>query len=52
MSALLTMLKSSGAGHARLLAGPILIVMVLGMMVLPCPRSCWTCCSPSTLRCP
>ena len=37
MSALLTMLKSSGAGHARLLAGPILIVMVLGMMVLPLP---------------
>ncbi|APX74105.1 flagellar biosynthesis protein FlhA [Achromobacter insolitus] len=37
MSALLTMLKSSGATHARLLAGPILIVMVLGMMVLPLP---------------
>ena len=30
MSALLTMLKSGGATHARLLAGPILIVMVLG----------------------
>lgn len=37
MSALLTMLKSNGATHARLLAGPILIVMVLGMMVLPLP---------------
>ena len=37
MSALLTMLKSGGATHARLLAGPILIVMVLGMMVLPLP---------------
>ena len=37
MSALLTMLKSSGGTHARLLAGPVLIVMVLGMMVLPLP---------------
>ena len=37
MSALLTMFKSNGAAHARLLAGPILIVMVLGMMVLPLP---------------
>ena len=37
MSALLTMLKSNGSAHARLLAGPILIVMVLGMMVLPLP---------------
>ena len=37
MSALLSMLKNNGAAHARILAGPILIVMVLGMMVLPLP---------------
>ena len=37
MSALLSMLKTSGAANARLLAGPILIVLVLGMMVLPLP---------------
>ena len=37
MSALLSMLKNNGAAHARILAGPILIVMVLGMMVLLLP---------------
>jgi flagellar biosynthesis protein FlhA len=37
MSALLSILKNNGAAHARLMAGPILIVMVLGMMILPLP---------------
>lgn len=37
MSALLTSLKNNAAAHGKLLAGPILIVMVLGMMVLPLP---------------
>jgi len=37
MSALLSLLKSQGATQARLLAGPVLIVLVLGMMVLPLP---------------
>ncbi|KAJ8138077.1 hypothetical protein OY671_008711, partial [Metschnikowia pulcherrima] len=31
------MLKSNGAAHARLSAGPISIVMVSGMMVVPSP---------------
>ena len=37
MSALPTSLKNNAAAHGKLLAGPILIVMVLGMMVLPLP---------------
>jgi flagellar biosynthesis protein FlhA len=37
MSGLLATLKQGGAANARLMAGPILIVMVLGMMVLPLP---------------
>ena len=37
MSTLLTALKTQGAANARLLAGPVLIVLVLGMMVLPLP---------------
>lgn len=37
MNAMIARLRSSGAGQARLMAGPILIVMVLGMMVLPLP---------------
>ncbi|OZI22333.1 flagellar biosynthesis protein FlhA [Bordetella genomosp. 7] len=37
MSQLLSALKSHGAANARLLAGPVLIVLVLGMMVLPLP---------------
>ena len=37
MSALLAALRSNGAASARLLAGPVLIVLVLGMMVLPLP---------------
>jgi len=37
MSALLASLKANGAANARLLAGPVLIVLVLGMMVLPLP---------------
>jgi len=37
MSALLALLKNQGAANARLLAGPVLIVMVMGMMILPLP---------------
>jgi len=37
MSALLTALRTNGAANARLLAGPVLIVLVLSMMVLPLP---------------
>ena len=37
MSQLLSALKTHGAANARLLAGPVLIVLVLGMMVLPLP---------------
>jgi len=37
MNAILTKLRGDGASYARLLAGPILIVMVLAMMVLPLP---------------
>jgi flagellar biosynthesis protein FlhA len=37
MNAMIAKLRSNGAGQARLMAGPILIVMVLGMMVLPLP---------------
>ncbi|HYG44333.1 MAG TPA: flagellar biosynthesis protein FlhA [Bordetella sp.] len=37
MSQLLSTLKTHGAANARLLAGPVLIVLVLGMMVLPLP---------------
>lgn len=37
MSGLLTLLKTNGAANARILAGPVLIVLVLGMMVLPLP---------------
>jgi flagellar biosynthesis protein FlhA len=37
MGALIAMFKNNGAAHARLLAGPVLIVLVLGMMILPLP---------------
>jgi flagellar biosynthesis protein FlhA len=37
MSALLSSLKLRGAANAKLMAGPILIVLVLGMMILPLP---------------
>jgi flagellar biosynthesis protein FlhA len=37
MGALIAMLKNNGGTHARLLAGPLLIVLVLGMMILPLP---------------
>lgn len=37
MSTLLSALKTHGAANARLMAGPVLIVLVLGMMVLPLP---------------
>ena len=36
MNNFLAILKQSG-GHARLMTGPVLILMVLGMMVLPLP---------------
>ncbi|HWK59935.1 MAG TPA: flagellar biosynthesis protein FlhA [Eoetvoesiella sp.] len=37
MNSILTLIKSNGAQHARLMAGPVLILMVLGMMILPLP---------------
>jgi len=37
MNAFLAFLKSQGAGQARLMAGPVLILMVLAMMILPLP---------------
>ncbi|GAA5234040.1 flagellar biosynthesis protein FlhA [Verticiella sediminum] len=37
MNALFSTLRTSSASHARLIAGPLLIVMVLAMMVLPLP---------------
>src|SRR5690554_3128054 len=37
MNSFLAILKDSGSAHAKLLAGPILILMVLSMMILPLP---------------
>ncbi|AOB31031.1 flagellar biosynthesis protein FlhA [Bordetella sp. H567] len=37
MGALIAMFKNNGGAQARLLAGPLLIVLVLGMMILPLP---------------
>ncbi|CDM24834.1 Flagellar biosynthesis protein FlhA [Castellaniella defragrans 65Phen] len=37
MNSFLDFLKTQGSGHARLLAGPVLILMVLAMMILPLP---------------
>ncbi|WP_322994677.1 flagellar biosynthesis protein FlhA [Castellaniella sp.] len=37
MNSFLEFLKNQGFGHARLLAGPVLILMVLAMMILPLP---------------
>jgi len=37
MNQFLSLFKHQGATQARLLAGPILIVMVMGMMILPLP---------------
>ena len=37
MNSFLAMLKQNGSANARLLAGPILILMVLSMMILPLP---------------
>ncbi|MFW7342463.1 flagellar biosynthesis protein FlhA [Pollutimonas sp. H1-120] len=37
MNSFLALLKDNGSAHARLLAGPILILMVLAMMILPLP---------------
>lgn len=37
MNSILALMKGNGAQHVRLLAGPILILMVLGMMILPLP---------------
>src|SRR5690606_33033626 len=37
MNALLTLFRAQGAPRARLLAGPLLIIIILSMMVLPLP---------------
>jgi len=37
MGALFALFKNQGAANARLLAGPLLIIMVMGMMILPLP---------------
>lgn len=37
MNSFLALIKNNGAQHARLMAGPILILMVLAMMILPLP---------------
>lgn len=37
MNMLLSVLKDNGSRHARLMAGPVLILMVLAMMILPLP---------------
>src|SRR5690625_3353235 len=37
MNALLALIRNNGSAHARLMAGPVLILMVLAMMVLPLP---------------
>ncbi|MGB3425357.1 MAG: flagellar biosynthesis protein FlhA [Castellaniella sp.] len=37
MNSFLDFLKTHGSGHARLMAGPVLILMVLAMMILPLP---------------
>ncbi|PWF21201.1 flagellar biosynthesis protein FlhA [Corticimicrobacter populi] len=37
MNSILTLLRGQGAAYSKLLAGPILIVLILGMMILPLP---------------
>ncbi|MDY0309817.1 MAG: flagellar biosynthesis protein FlhA [Castellaniella sp.] len=37
MNSFLDFLKAHSSGHARLMAGPVLILMVLAMMILPLP---------------
>ncbi|HEX7387876.1 MAG TPA: flagellar biosynthesis protein FlhA [Castellaniella sp.] len=37
MTSFLNFLKEAGSTHARLMAGPVLILMVLAMMILPLP---------------
>lgn len=37
MNAFITLLKDNGLVHARLMAGPVFILMVLAMMILPLP---------------
>lgn len=37
MNSFLTLLKNNGSAHAKMLAGPVLILLVLAMMVLPLP---------------
>src|SRR5690606_36718325 len=37
MNSFLDFLKTHGSGHTRLMAGPVLILMVLAMMILPLP---------------
>ncbi|NGM87553.1 flagellar biosynthesis protein FlhA [Parapusillimonas sp. SGNA-6] len=37
MNSFIALLKDGGSQHARLMAGPVLILMVLAMMILPLP---------------
>ena len=37
MNSILALIKTNGSSQARLLAGPVLILMVLAMMILPLP---------------
>jgi len=37
MNSFIALLKDNGSAHARLMAGPVLILMVLAMMILPLP---------------
>ncbi len=37
MNSILSILKQNGGQHMRLMAGPVLIIMVLSMMILPLP---------------
>lgn len=37
MNALITLFRNNGSAHARLMVGPVLILMVLAMMILPLP---------------
>ncbi|GAB2909048.1 flagellar biosynthesis protein FlhA [Paralcaligenes sp. KSB-10] len=37
MNSFIALLKANGPQHARLMAGPVLILMVLAMMILPLP---------------
>lgn len=37
MNAFIALIRNSGSAHARLMVGPVLILMVLAMMILPLP---------------